>query len=349
MKDIAKSAGVSVCTVSLVLNGKAKNRVSERNARKVLDVARELGYVPNSTARTLRMGRSHVLGFISDVIATTPYAGDLLLGAQDAARQLGYIVLTANTGDDRELEIEEISALRRYQVDGFLYALMYHQRVHLPEAIGDVPTVVVDGEDEDGRVPSVFPDDLRIGYDATKRLIDAGCQRIAYFGASDAVIAQFDRFQGYKDALAEAGMAVDPVLLENTEEGRIAEAHAERLISEGKPDGIFCFNDRRVPALYHIAERHGLVVGRDLAIVGVDNQRIIGDMLIPELTTVELPHYDMGFEAVLRLVAMLDGPDDVRRLCEETGRAMPGDDLELRIHCRLLNKQSVPSSMNPRS
>ena len=120
---------------------------------------REHGYKPNSVARTLRTSKSNTLGFVTDEIATTPYAGQVLQGAQDAARKLGYILLTANTNNDAELEDQEISALRRYNVDGFLYAMMYHRKVDIPEVLEGSLTVVVDGEDAAGKVPSIYPDE----------------------------------------------------------------------------------------------------------------------------------------------------------------------------------------------
>lgn len=148
IKDIAKEAGVSSCTVSLVMNNKDRNRVSKAVAQRVRGTAQSMGYKPNSVARTLRTSRSYVLGFITDEIATSPHAGRVLVGAQEAARKLGYILLTVNTGNDRELENQEIAALRQYRVDGFLYAMMYHRVVEIPAELEGRPTVVVDSEDE---------------------------------------------------------------------------------------------------------------------------------------------------------------------------------------------------------
>ena len=116
IKDIAKEAGVSICTVSLVMNNKDRNRVSKAVAQRVRGTAQSMGYKPNSVARTLRTSRSYVLGFITDEIATTPHAGRVLVGAQEAARKLGYILLTVNTGNDRELGNQEIAVLRRFPV-----------------------------------------------------------------------------------------------------------------------------------------------------------------------------------------------------------------------------------------
>ena len=172
-----------------------------------------MGYRPNSVARTLRTSKSNTLGFVTDEIATTPYASKVLEGAQDAASKLGYILLTTNTNNDAELENQEISALLRYNVDGFLYAMMFHRKVDIPEVLEGSPTVVVDSEDAAGRVPSVYPDDELAGYDATNRLIQAGCRRIVYYGSATSIVAQEQRLTGYRRALAEAGIPFDDALV----------------------------------------------------------------------------------------------------------------------------------------
>ena len=135
------------------------------------------------------------------------------MGAQEAARKLGYILLTVNTGNDRELENQEIAALRQYRVDGFLYAMMYHRVVEIPAELEGSPTVVVDSEDENRKIPSIYPDDEMAGYDATNRLIQAGCKRIVYYGSSITIIAQGERFAGYRRALADAGIPFDEQLV----------------------------------------------------------------------------------------------------------------------------------------
>lgn len=190
------------------MNNKDHNRVSKAVAQKIRATAENMGYKPNSVARTLRTNKSNALGFVTDEIATTPYASKVLEGAQDAASKLGYILLTTNTNNDAELENQEISALLRYNVDGFLYAMMFHRKVDIPEVLEGSPTVVVDSEDAAGRVPSVYPDDELAGYDATDRLIKAGCRRIVYYGSATPIVAQGQRLTGYRRALAEAGIPI---------------------------------------------------------------------------------------------------------------------------------------------
>ena len=336
IKDIAKEAGVSVCTVSLVMNNKDHNRVSKAVAQKIRATAENMGYKSNSVARTLRTSKSNTLGFVTDEIATTPYAGRVLQGAQDAARKLGYILLTANTNNDAELEDQEISALRRYNVDGFLYA-------NIPEALEGSLTVVVDSEDAAGKVPSIYPDDEMAGHDATNRLIQAGCRRIVYYGSATTIIAQGERLNGYRRALAEAGIAFDEALVVNVLETTNAAAEAARVFDEIKPDGIFCFNDVRATFIYEAARERGVRIGTDVSVISIDNQPFITDVIKPSLTTLELPHYEMGFEAVRQLVAMLDGDKAVADLESDHGMAVQRqrDGGKTALRCRIIERDSI--------
>lgn len=344
IKDIAKETGVSICTVSLVLNNKDRNRVSKAVAQRVRETAQSMGYKPNSVARTLRTSRSHALGFITDEIATTPYAGRVLMGAQEAARKLGYILLTVNTGNDRELENQEIAALRQYRVDGFLYAMMYHRVVEIPAELEGSPMVVVDSEDEHRRIPSIYPDDEMAGYDAAKRLIQAGCKRIVYYGSGTTIIAQGERFAGYRRALAEAGIAFDEQLVVNVEEATNAAPEAGRVFDEIKPDGIFCFNDVRATFIYEAARERSIRIGTDVSVISIDNQPFITDVLKPGLTTLELPHYEMGFEAVRQLVAMIDDDAATERLaCDDDSIKRSENGLMTSLRCRIIERDSIVS------
>lgn len=345
IKDIAKEAGVSVCTVSLVMNNKDHNRVSKAVAQKIRATAKNMGYKPNSVARTLRTSKSNTLGFVTDEIATTPYASKVLEGAQDAASKLGYILLTTNTNNDAELENQEISALLRYNVDGFLYAMMFHRKVDIPEVLEGSPTVVVDSENAAGRVPSVYPDDELAGYDATNRLIQAGCRRIVYYGSATSIVAQEQRLTGYRRALAEAGIPFDDALVVEVSEFTNADDEAARVFDEIKPDGIFCFNDVRATFIYEAARERGVRIGADVSVISIDNQPFITNVIKPSLTTLELPHYEMGFEAVRQLVTILDGDKAVADLESDRGMAVQRqrDGSKTALRCRIIERDSIVS------
>ena len=214
MKEIANKAGVSVSTVSLVLNGRDEGRVKSEIADNVRAIATKLGYRSNPLASSLRTGKTHILGFISEEVATTPYAGGMILGAQTAASQFGYMLITVST-DGENSESEEIAALKRYGTDGFLYAKMSNRITHAPSSLAKTPLVLVDATDSLGKIPSVEPDEFQIGYDATTRLVKAGCARIAYVGCSEPMIAQDGRLEGYQAALRDACLDYDDRLVVN--------------------------------------------------------------------------------------------------------------------------------------
>jgi LacI family transcriptional regulator len=309
IKDVAAHAGVSVTTVSHVLNDVPGKRITESTRDRVRRSAGELGYAPSSVARNLRLQRSQMLAMISDEIATTPYAGRMILGAQEAASKAGWLLMLVNTGFDSEFEAAEIRALRQRQVDGFLYATMYHREVVLPEAIGDVPTVLLDARSNDASVPSVVPDEVRGGRTATEELIRHGHTRIGFLNNIDDIPAKRGRLAGYRAALDDAGLAFDQRLVaEGSSETEGGLQAARRLLSATeRPTALFCFNDRMAMGAYHAAAELGLRIPEDLSVVGFDNQELIAEGLRPELTTVALPHYEMGAWAVETLIAQIEG------------------------------------------
>jgi LacI family transcriptional regulator len=311
IKDVAHRAGVSVTTVSHVLNDAPGKRVSEDTRSRVRVAADELGYRPNGVARSLRLNRSQILALVSDEIATTPHAGQIILGAQEAASRRGWLLMFVNSGGDPGTELAEIQALQQRQVDGFLYATMYHREVTVPEELRDVPTVLLDARTADASFSSAVPDEVEGGRTATKVLVDHGHRRIALVNNVDDIPATRERLAGYRRALEAAGLPSDGGLVvaarSETEGGIVA---GGRLLDrEDRPTAIFCFNDRMAMGVYHAAAVRGLRIPEDLSVVGFDNQELIADGLRPGLTTVALPHYEMGAWAVDRLIRTIEDPE----------------------------------------
>ena len=311
IRDVAAQAGVSVTTVSHVLNEAPGKRITDSTRARVKKAADELGYAPSSVARNLRLQRSQMLAMISDEIATTPYAGRVILGAQDAASKAGWLLMLVNTGSDPEFEAAEIQALRQRQVDGFLYATMYHQKVVVPEALSGVPTVLLDARSDDAAVPSVVPDEVGGGRTATEELLRHGHTRIGFVTNVDDIPATHGRLEGYRTALRAAGLPFDERLVvagrSDTDGG--LQAARQLLSATDRPTALFCFNDRMAMGAYHAAAELGLMIPHDLSVVGFDNQELIAEGLRPELTTVALPHYEMGAWAVETLIARIEGHD----------------------------------------
>ena len=145
ISDVARLAGVSATTVSHALSGQGK--VSPQTRLRVEEVASQLGYAPNRIASALRRQRSGIIGFVGDEVATTPFAGQLVLGAQDAAAEAGFLLMMVNSNRDAEVELGQIRALLAHQVDGIVYAKMYHREVEVPAVLGQLPVVIADAYD----------------------------------------------------------------------------------------------------------------------------------------------------------------------------------------------------------
>ena len=307
IKDVAAAAGVSVTTVSHILNDVEGKRISPDTRQRVLEAADRLGYAPNGLARGLRLRRSNTIGFVSDHIATTPFAGKIILGAQEAAAEQGLLLLVLNTGGDRDLESTEIELLLQRQVDGVLYAAMSHRVLPVPDRLREVPTVLLDALPDDLSVPSVVPDEVGGGYSAVRELIDHGHRRIAFATNTEDIPATHGRLEGYQRALHEAGIPFDPAFVTaefcDSAGGYAASLRLLDVAAEVRPTALFCFNDRMAMGAYRAAAELGLAIPHDLSVIGFDNQELICDGLVPTLTTVELPHYEMGARAVALLLS----------------------------------------------
>ncbi|MFR9795742.1 LacI family DNA-binding transcriptional regulator [Streptomyces sp. MS06] len=342
IKDVAAAAGVSTATVSHVLNRVEGKRIGQETRQRVWQAAEELGYAPNGLARGLRMQRSQTIGFVSDEIATTPHAGRMILGAQEAAAAEGLVLLLVNTSGDAELERTSIDMLLQRQVDGVLYASMYHRTVRLPESLGSTPTVLLDARSEDLAVPFVVPDEVQGGYTAVRELIDHGHRRIGVTVQTVDVPARQGRLEGYRKALAEAGVPYDPSLVVSetavpyntpTRDVETGYRAARRLLTaEQRPTALFCFNDRMAAGAYRAAAELGLSIPGDLSVIGFDNQELVCESVHPALSTVQLPHYEMGARAVAQLLALTKTP----------GRP-PGPDIRELLLCPLVARASVAS------
>ncbi|GAB3657693.1 LacI family DNA-binding transcriptional regulator [Zhihengliuella somnathii] len=320
IKDVAAAAGVSVTTVSHVLNDVAYARVKPGTRERVQEAARKLGYGPNRLARALRTQRSGMIGFISEEIATTPHAGRIILGAEETARARGYRIMIINSTSTGSPESKEsqVADLRDRQVDGILYATMYHRLLRVPAALAGMPAVLVDSEDIGRSIASVVPDETNGARSAVQTLIDAGHTRIGMLNNTDDVPATHSRLAAFRDTLEDAGLEfhADLVQAELSEVAGGYQAALRLLRSEDPPSAVFCYNDRMAMGAYRAAGELGLRIPEDISFVGFDNQQLIAENLHPALTTVALPHYEMGAWATEKLIDAIEGKIDLEALSE---------------------------------
>ncbi|MEU0069464.1 LacI family DNA-binding transcriptional regulator [Streptomyces sp. NPDC006332] len=334
IKDVAAAAGVSVTTVSHILNEVEGARIHPETRDRVLKAADELGYRPNGLARGLRLRRSGTVGFVSDEIATTPFAGRLILGAQEEAARHGLVLLLVNTGGSHDLERRGIDLLLERQVEGVLYAAMYHRQVELPQQLRQVPTVILDAQSTGADVPSVVPDERQGGHTAVRELIAHGHRRIGFATNVDDIPATRGRLAGYRAALLEAGLPWDPSLVvAGASDARGGYDVALDLLDRpDRPTALFCFNDRMAMGAYRAADDLGLSIPGEVSVVGFDNQELICEGVYPALTTVALPHYEMGVRAVRLLLGLIEPP---------TGAAASAE--QETLPCPLVARASVAS------
>jgi LacI family transcriptional regulator len=197
-------------------------------------------------------------------------------------------------------------------VDGIVYATMYHREVQMHEMLHELPTVLLDCFVADHSLPSVIPDEVTGGREATAYLLSKGHRRIGLINNIVPVPAKSGRFEGYRQALSNNGIPFDPNLVFEGSDG-IPEGGYTGVMHLMKqtdpPTAFFCFNDRMAMGAYDAIRKLGLSIPDDVAVVGFDNQELIAADLYPGLTTMALPHYEMGQWAVQYLLKMIDNPD----------------------------------------
>lgn len=329
IQDVARRAGVSRTTVSFVVNNTPNTNIPEETRERVWAAVRELGWRPNAMARGLRLQQSNLIGLISDEIATSPNAGKIIQGAQDAAWAHGKMLLVINTGNNPSVELAAVDLMLERQIEGLIYATMYHREVQPPHGGDTLPAVLLDCFVKDRSVASVVPDEQQGGREATELLLRKGHRRIGFINEIGPLPAMFGRLEGYKQALAAYAVPYDPALVRNVvvvaaEGYRVAR---ELLAQPERPTALFCYNDSLAMGAYDAARELGLAIPDDLAIVGFDNHELIAAQLRPGLTSMELPHYEMGEWAVRYLLASPAGTQ-----CEPVQHMVP---------CKLVERASV--------
>jgi LacI family transcriptional regulator len=304
IREVAQAAGVSLATVSKVLND--RDGVAAATADRVRAVIDELGYQTSFVARSLRTGQTDVVGVL--VADIEPFSTEVLKGVADVFRGTGYelVAYAAATrlGEHIGWEQRQLTRLGGTLIDG---AVLVTPTV--TNIVSTIPVVAVDPHTGQPGLPVVDADNLHGGYLAGKHLIELGHQDIAMLtGRSDLVSARL-REQGFRAALAEAGVPSDQVVFAPGDfDPDVAEKTAHELLSTTKrPTAIFAANDATALVTIEVARRLGLDVPHDLSIVGFDNVPEAA-MSTPGLTTVEQPIREMGRRAAKMLLDRL-GPD----------------------------------------
>lgn len=302
MADVARLTGVSVTTVSLVLNERRNTGLREDTKQRVRDAIAELGYRPNHQARALATRSSRTLGFVGERLGT-PFAGRIISGAHDTARAEDSLLLILDADDETELA-EAVNELITRRVDGILVATEGTREVRLPKTISRVPTVLVNCLMAGSPVPSVLPDEEQGGRYAAEMLIDAGHRDIGCIGGEVASWAAKRRVRGFRAGLRNAGITLRTSSL-RWGDYRSPSGYAltrEVMNQRRPPTALFLGSDRMALGAYFALNELGLRIPGDVSVVGYDDQEELADSVCPPLSTVRLPFYEMGSLAARHLI-----------------------------------------------
>jgi DNA-binding LacI/PurR family transcriptional regulator len=310
IRDVAKQAGVSVATVSRVLN--KSFTVREGTSQKVLAVIEELDYSPSPTARRLSIGRTHTVGVIIPFL-TLPSFVERLRGVESALAESEYdlVLFSADTPTKVDHYFSELS--RRDRADGVIIISLHPDEIYVTRfRKSAMPAVLLDAQHPD--ISSIVVDDVAGGYKATRHLIELGHTRIAYL--SDYLdnpfkfVAMRHRFQGYHQALEEASISYRPEYQKQGElGGREAVAIAKQMLVEpDRPTAIFAASDIHAVGVLKAAQELNIRVPQDLSVIGFDGIR---DSEHLDITTVCQPLFDSGVVSVNTLLSAINEPSDI--------------------------------------
>ncbi|WP_374975832.1 LacI family DNA-binding transcriptional regulator [Microbacterium trichothecenolyticum] len=298
IRQVAARAGVAVGTVSAYLNH--PDRVSAERVRRIAEAIDELGFVPSSAGRQLRLGVSSLIGYLSPDVSN-PRFSELAQEVEYRAERLGMTVFFAHSHGDREREDAYLEAFEQRQVRGLLVSSFQPIEARLA-AMRErgTPSVLVGRRACDERQPSVSIDDVSGGRQAGEHLIANGCRRLAFVGGPLPVQQVSDRLEGMRNA-AVAASVDPPEVIEVAERsiaaGRAVGAALAARPAAQRPDGVFAANDVLALGLLQALVAGGVSVPGDLALVGYDDNEFAEASLIP-LTSVRARHDDFGAAAV---------------------------------------------------
>lgn len=304
--DVARAAGVSVATVSKVVNG--RYGVAPATAERVLAVVEELGYESSLVARSLRRSSTNVIGVL--VAEFEPYSSELLKGISAAIDGTGYELLAYSGGSDGGVrtgwERRSLSRLAGTLIDA---AIVVTPTMVMSEGVG-IPVVAVDPHRGPEGLHTVDADNVTGARDAVEHLLALGHRRIAHLGGREDLESARLRELGYRQALEAADLPVDPELVRvGGYRPDLADVPARELldpVSGHRPTAVFAANDLSAIHVMEVAQELGLRVPQDLSVIGFDNVPEAANCT-PPLTTVAQPLHRMGAEALRMLLDLLLG------------------------------------------
>ncbi|WP_274371227.1 LacI family DNA-binding transcriptional regulator [Morganella morganii] len=307
LKDVAKLAEVSMMTVSRAIN--KPDKLKKETLARVQDAIRKTGYTPDLSARMIRSSRSgqgpRTIGVLALDTATSPFCVDIILSVEETARSYGWNSYIVNMlAEDNPESIADL--LLSHRPDGIIFTTMGLRQVEISGRMLKVPLVLANCESVNTSTASYIPDDENGQYDAVSALLKAGRRRplCLYLPAEHPATAR--RIRGLTRAFRDYGEDTENLLHHYLSDEHYADIPdvVRRYIRHGKPefDSVICGNDRIAFIVYQILLACGLNIPADVAVIGYDNMVGIGGLFIPPLSTVQLPHYEIGRQSALHII-----------------------------------------------
>lgn len=340
MKDIAKRAGVSVATVSKVLN--ELGGISQETTEHILAIAKEMNYRPNLYARSLKTRHSRTIGIITEDI-TVFNSPPIIDGIGACCEERGYHYLLENlrlnnVGIDPILDVNEhsvivndaVNFMTSMQVDGLIYLSLHsHKVLHLP-SIKDIPFVCSYCSCTDPSVPSVLYDDKKAGYDVAKYLIQAGHKSIGVIAGPSGSSHSIRRLTGFQEALFDSGIPYNPKTTVHGDWNRDSGYILTKQLIDYGVTAIFSQNDIMAMGVIEYCTKNNIEIGRDIDLIGFDN-REVSTVCRPTLSTVSLPLYEIGRTTASILIDQIEG-----KPTSSSG--------EVLLECTIIERESTKST-----
>ena len=334
IKQIAKEAGVSIATVSIILNKKDK-KISEATRQRVLEIVKKYNYIPNAMAGSLVTKRTGIIGLILPDI-TNPFFPEIARGAEDKASEEGFNLIFCNTDDKLEAEEKYIESLTGRMVDGIIIAhsASAEKTSEILER-SQIPIVLVDRDlDSKNIIGKVLVDNEEGAYQGVKYLILKGYRKIAFLSGSASLQLTKDRLRGYERALHESQISIEDSLIKYGQYRSVwGREGTKKLIQEHIDfDAIFCGNDLIAIGAMKELKVSGYRIPEEIGVMGFDDI-YISELVEPELTTVRQPNYQMGQKAAELLIDYIKHRDHPK---------LQGEDVEtIYLSTEIIERRSV--------
>jgi len=311
IKDIANVAGVSDTTVSLSF--RENSRIGERTREKVLKIAAQLGYIPNTGAQKLRNGKTKIIAFVINDI-TNPFYASMAKEAEKIIESCGYEMLTADSNWDPMREEQIVKKMIQMRVEGMIFCLS-EKNMNAIDLLKNysIPCISVDSFSEAYDGSYIANDFAECGRLVSQHLLDIGCKTPGIFGA-DETMSKFSAFkkifESFEKNLERNGIKIQP---QNKIHAGLKIVHASKAFDAAfengfNADGVICANDLCAIGIMEAAEKHNIQVGKDLAIVGIDNLEVSRFFKI-SLTSVKQPYKKIAQKAARALFELINDKD----------------------------------------